>query len=346
MTSAEKREFDIEYLYRTENAWQFRIGENTPDYHSKSFADAGRHSDISLQEAREYRNKYLEAHPELRRSRPLLRLRLQKNNRTGIIGVNYSESVLPSGFITHEWQMTCPRPGGGPPVTANFSAKRHGEARALMMAVQARREAVLAFESIAETEDDRNDIQTLVAEYDDIVAELSQGIEKGGESELLNIIHEARLDATSKRSQINVRLGQHRFRRMVLARWNGCCAATGADIFVDASHIKPWCDSSSFDRINPDNGIALSSLYHKAFDRGFIAFANDGTLLVAEDFRERLLRLGMNLNVRISGLTEDHSQFLEHHRSRVFRDNQHVSHAASPSELKSSPPSLSPAEAT
>lgn len=257
MTSAEKQEMDIQYLYPTENAWQFRIGEKTPDYHTKSFGYAGRHSDFALEEARKYRNDYLAAHPHLRPSRPLLRLRLQKNNRTGIIGVNYTECTLPSGTIAQDWQMTCPRPGGGPVQTRGFSIRKFGDAQARMMAVQARRDATKEFESIAENDADRRDIQNLVGEYDDIIAELRASIEKGDDSELLGIIQEARLDPTSKRSQINVRLGQHRFRRMVLARWNGCCAVTGADMFVDASHIKPWCDSSNFDRINPDNGMSF-----------------------------------------------------------------------------------------
>ena len=149
MTSEEKEQLDIQYLYRGENLWQFRIAEHTDDYHTKSFSDSGRHSDISLQEAREYRNAFFEKNPHLRPSRPLLRMSLQKNNRTGIIGVNYSEPPLPSGTLAPAWQMTCPRPYGGTPKTARFSIRKFGEARALMMAVQARRDATLEYTSVA-----------------------------------------------------------------------------------------------------------------------------------------------------------------------------------------------------
>ena len=319
MTPAEKQQLNIQYLYRTENAWQFRVGERTQDYHTKSFPDAGRHSDISLDEARAYRDEYFIAHPHLRAFKPLLRLRLQRNNRSGIIGVNYTETKLPSGNIAQDWQMTCPRPGGGPPKTAGFSIKKYGETGALMMAVQARREATVEFLRIADSEDSRASIENLIGEYDDIIAELQASIKSGCDSALLAIIREARLDATSKRSEINARLGHHRFRRMVLDRWNKRCAATGSDIFVDASHIKPWRDCADFDRINPDNGIALSTLYHKAFDEGYVSFADDGLLLVSEEFRKRLERLGMNLSLRIEGLTEDHQPFLNHHRRYIFR---------------------------
>lgn len=334
MTSAEKEQLDIQYLYRTENAWQFRVGERTEDYHTKSFADAGRHSDVSLQEAREYRNNFFEKNPHLRPSRPILRRNLQKNNRTGIIGVNYAEAKLPSGTSHRSWQMTCPHPTGGSkkPRTAAFSIVKHGEARALMMAVQARRNATLEFEAVAQTDEDHQDIKSLVGEYDDIIAELRESIEKGSDSALLGIIQEARLDATSKRSEISVRLGQHRFRRLVLERWQGCCAATGADILVAAAHIRPWQAASHFDRINPDNGIALSLLYHRAFDLGYVSFADDGTILVAEVYRDRLLRVGLNLSVKVSGLIEDNRPFLEHHRKQIF---QGAKESAAPSGAKS-----------
>jgi len=65
MTTAEKEQLDIQYLYRGENLWQFRFGERTENYHTKSFADSGRHSDESLEEARSYRNEFFKAHPEL-----------------------------------------------------------------------------------------------------------------------------------------------------------------------------------------------------------------------------------------------------------------------------------------
>ncbi|HEU6448526.1 MAG TPA: HNH endonuclease [Verrucomicrobiae bacterium] len=158
----------------------------------------------------------------------------------------------------------------------------------------------------------------LIGEYDDIIAELKQSLVDGVDSELLTIIREARLDATSKQTQIRVRLGQHRFRRLVLAHWKNCCALTGADILVEASHIKPWRNSSNFDRINPYNGIALSPLYHRAFDLRYISFAEDGSILVAEVFRERLVKIGLNLSARITGLTNDHQPYLEHHRKHIF----------------------------
>lgn len=325
MTSEEKDALDIAWLYRGDKLWQFRIGERTPHYHTKSFSDSGRHSDASLEEARHYRNAYLTANPHLFDLKAPVWLRLPKHNRSGILGVNYTERILPSGSLNKQWQMTCPRPGGGTPKTARFSVHQLGETRALMMAVQARREATLELARASNSPNAERSLKSLIGEYDDVVAELRESLANGENSELLNIIREARLDATSKQAEIRVRLGQHRFRRLVLARWEGRCAVTGADILITASHIKPWRTSSNFDRINPYNGIALSPLYDRAFDLGYISFGDDGAVLVAEGFREQLVRMGLNLDARVSSLTEDHKPYLEHHRSNLFKGKNQIS---------------------
>ena len=79
-------------------------------------------------------------------------------------------------------------------------------------------------------------------------------------------------------SVTNRRKGQDYFRRMVLANYNSRCALTGIDIpqLLMASHIIPWRDKShKKERLNPCNGICLSALYDKAFDKGFITFLPD-----------------------------------------------------------------------
>lgn len=320
MTSEEKEQLDIQWLYRGENLWQFRIAERTPHYHTKSFSDSGRHSDVSLEEARTYRNAYLAAHPQLHAIRPPVWSRLPKHNRTGILGVNYSTPTLPSGTVSPTWQMTCPKVGGGTPKTASFSVREHGETCALLGAVTARRDATLELLNAANPSDATGPLKRLIGDYDDIIAELQESLATETESEVLTIVREARIDATSKQAEISVRLGQHRFRRLVLARWDGRCAVTDADILVDASHIKPWIDASHFDRINPDNGLPLAAHYHRAFDLGYITFADDGAILASPAYRDQLSRIGIDLSARLQGILVEHHPFLLHHRERVFRN--------------------------
>ena len=79
-------------------------------------------------------------------------------------------------------------------------------------------------------------------------------------------------------SKTRQRRGQDYFRRMILSLYGGRCALTGIDIpqVLIASHIIPWGDKShKGDRLNPSNGICLSALYDKAFDKGLITFSPD-----------------------------------------------------------------------
>lgn len=72
-------------------------------------------------------------------------------------------------------------------------------------------------------------------------------------------------------SQVKTRVNQSVFRQMVLANYSTKCAITGIDIpeLLLASHIMPWSKNEEH-RLNPENGICLSALYDKAFDKGII----------------------------------------------------------------------------
>ncbi len=91
-----------------------------------------------------------------------------------------------------------------------------------------------------------------------------------------------------------VRSGQHLFARGVLANCkNSCvfCGMTsppylGARILV-ASHIKPWRDSTSPERLDARNGVAACPMHDRAFDVGLMTF----TEKLEMQFAPKLLRL-------------------------------------------------------
>lgn len=86
------------------------------------------------------------------------------------------------------------------------------------------------------------------------------------------------------------RKGQDYFRRMILANYGGRCALTGINVpqLLLASHIIPWADKShKKDRLNPCNGICLSALYDKAFDKGLFTISpDDYTIQLSSALRE------------------------------------------------------------
>lgn len=79
-----------------------------------------------------------------------------------------------------------------------------------------------------------------------------------------------------KEYKIKKRVNQYLFRQIVLSNYDNKCAICGIDIheMLVASHIIPW-SSNKDERLNPKNGICLSSLYDRAFDTGLIGFTED-----------------------------------------------------------------------
>lgn len=88
---------------------------------------------------------------------------------------------------------------------------------------------------------------------------------------------------------VKMRVNQSVFREMVLNNYSCRCALTDIDLpeLLVASHIIPWSVNAR-ERLNPANGICLSTLYDAAFDKGLIAFKPDTTeLIVSERLKDR-----------------------------------------------------------
>ena len=126
--------------------------------------------------------------------------------------------------------------------------------------------------------------------------------------------------------EVKTRVNQSVFRQIVLANYGSKCALTGIDIneLLVASHIIPW---EKKERLNPENGICLSSMFDKAFDRGLISFQNSGMVLFSQKLRENV---GKDYYTRyflpvegkkliIPRKYHPSTQFLEWHRDSIFQ---------------------------
>ena len=127
--------------------------------------------------------------------------------------------------------------------------------------------------------------------------------------------------------EVPVRRAQRFFREVVLTAYNGRCAVSGIDKreLLNASHIIPWRTDPDR-RTDPTNGLALSALHDRAFDRGLIAFDEGRAMLVSD----RLKSASQNEVVRV-GFLELEGKVLEassryapdpgalaYHRERLF----------------------------
>jgi hypothetical protein len=131
---------------------------------------------------------------------------------------------------------------------------------------------------------------------------------------------------------IEARLGQSFFRSAVLSSYEYRCCISGIAIpeLLVASHIIPW-KTDVGNRLNPRNGLCLSSIHDRAFDLGLITISSDFRLILSE--RVRMAKSNSYLSHtfhdyadKAIDLPEKFSpdpDFLRFHREKIFVDGAH-----------------------
>jgi len=135
--------------------------------------------------------------------------------------------------------------------------------------------------------------------------------------------YDAALTASVRDQQVKARRGQSLFRFRVFQIETGCRLTNVAnpDLLI-ASHIKPWrlCETTH-ERLDGANGLLLTPHVDRLFDRGLLAFADDGAVLRAPSLpAEDLARLGLAEACArgVGGFSERQRAYLAWHRSEVF----------------------------
>lgn len=151
--------------------------------------------------------------------------------------------------------------------------------------------------------------------YQRFLADLSQVDMR---TDVQQILQDKTMNETEKSIMVNTRMGQGTFRNQLVNMWQGC-AVTGYKNthMLVASHIKPWRDSSNQERLDKFNGLLLLANLDKAFDLGFISFADTGLVMISCQLEapEVLgLREGMAFAVQHA-----HKEYLDYHRGVLFR---------------------------
>lgn len=96
------------------------------------------------------------------------------------------------------------------------------------------------------------------------------------------------LKGQTKIREVKSRVNQNVFRQIVVSNYLGKCAMSGIDLpeLLVASHIIPWSKNEE-ERLNPENGICLSALYDRAFDKGLIGVNEQYRILVSDKLRKK-----------------------------------------------------------
>jgi putative restriction endonuclease len=133
---------------------------------------------------------------------------------------------------------------------------------------------------------------------------------------------------TEVRSAVRVRRGQQFFRQAILNAYGVRCCISGIDVprLLVASHIKPWSEFPE-ERLNPRNGLCLSSLHDAAFDAGLITLDGACRVVLSKRLKDHFKEAAVEQNfapyegrsIQLpEKLAEPDPNFLEHHRSKVF----------------------------
>jgi hypothetical protein len=132
------------------------------------------------------------------------------------------------------------------------------------------------------------------------------------------------LQGTDGLAWATYRRGQAEFRKQVVNRFGSMCAVTGiTDLnLLEAAHIKPWKHSDRLERIDPNNGLLLAFHVHTLFDKGYITFADNGSIVFSPKFeRETSSRLGISADLKLAETSEETLNYLPWHRGNVFKAN-------------------------
>jgi putative restriction endonuclease len=134
---------------------------------------------------------------------------------------------------------------------------------------------------------------------------------------------------TEYKATVKARRGQQFFRQSILSAYDVRCCISGINIpeLLVASHIRPWKDFPS-DRLNPSNGLCLSSLHDRAFDKGLITLDEQYRVILSKRLRAFLPESALKCNftpfdgikIRMpEKLAEPSPLFLADHRETIFQ---------------------------
>lgn len=134
--------------------------------------------------------------------------------------------------------------------------------------------------------------------------------------------------ADGKKAWVEVRTKQAFFRKTVISSYQARCCMSGLGVrsLLIASHIIPW-KKDRLNRLNPRNGLCLSALHDRAFDKGLITVTPELRIKVSKELKtsasekfvaSSLLSLeGERLTLPEKFLPEP--RFLEYHAKNIFQ---------------------------
>ncbi|WP_338971023.1 HNH endonuclease [Fusobacterium nucleatum] len=136
-------------------------------------------------------------------------------------------------------------------------------------------------------------------------------------------INDREITTREKEKLIKARVGQGIYREKLLEECPFCpFTLVNDERLLIASHIKPWAKSDDKEKIDPKNGFMFTPTYDKLFDRGFITFADDKSLIVSpwiSPMNQKRLAIYTGKVIDKLNLDEKRKEYLKYHRETIFK---------------------------
>ena len=157
----------------------------------------------------------------------------------------------------------------------------------------------------------------------DYKSDLINYVIKSEQDQEKRINNDKDLSNKTKESLIKSRIGQGDYRRKLLEECYFCpfTKVTDERLLV-ASHIKPWALSNDKEKVDPKNGFMFTPTFDRLFDRGFISFEDDKTLMVSpwiSPMNQKRLGIYNGKIIDDLPLDEKRKEYLNFHREYIFK---------------------------
>ena len=135
-------------------------------------------------------------------------------------------------------------------------------------------------------------------------------------NDIENII-DSEITETEKEQIIKSRIGQSTFKKALLAVEKKCrLCGVSDERFLVASHIKPWSQSNNQERLDVNNGLFLCPNHDALFDKGYISFDDDGTILISDSLDEAT-KVFLNINETMNiNMNERQQKYMKWHQKK------------------------------
>jgi putative restriction endonuclease len=178
-------------------------------------------------------------------------------------------------------------------------------------------------------EEFHSDWERLAEECQSLIQDYGLGLETAFFEKEEYVINPEEFVGDTKLVLTKQRVKQRFFRRAVLSSYSSKCCMSGLtdERLLIASHIVPW-SSDKANRLNPSNGLCLSAIHDRAFDKGLISLTDDARIILSiaitnrdDDFIKTVFLPLENQKIKMPERFQPSCEFLTHHRTHIFLDS-------------------------